>query len=147
MPSKIKKSITTILMFGTFDMVHPGHLHMFSQARKLAKKGTDAFLIVSIARDKNVKRIKGKLPRLNERKRLLQIKAVPEVDKAQLGALGDYLAPIVKINPDVIALGYDQKAYVRGLKTALKAKGISPRIIRLKPHKPKIYKTSLLLKK
>ncbi len=131
-------------MFGTFDMVHPGHEHLFKQARALAKKGTEAFLIVSIARDKNVLRIKGQLPRLNEKKRLSQVAAVPEVDKAVLGALGNHIPPIIRLKPDVIALGYDQKAYISGLRSALKAAGINPKIVRLKPYKPHLYKTHLL---
>jgi FAD synthetase len=144
--AKPKPKLTRILIFGTFDMVHPGHSHLFAQARKLCPKNTECYLIVSLARDKNVKRIKGKLPENSEKKRLTNIKALPYVDKAVLGALGDHIPPIVRLQPDIIALGYDQKAYVSGLRAQLKAAGISPRIIRLKPHKPHIYKTSLLKK-
>jgi FAD synthetase len=143
---KLQPDKTTILIFGTFDMVHPGHEHLFKQARALAKKGTEAFLIVSLARDKNVARIKGKKPRFTETQRLAKVKAIPEVDRVLLGALGDHIPPIVKINPDVIALGYDQQAYVKGLRIALKNAGINPKIVRLKPHKPHLYKTSLLQK-
>ncbi len=139
-------SKTRILIFGTFDMVHPGHLHMFDQARSLAKKGTEAYLIVSIARDKNVIRIKGRVPRRTEQQRLALIKATPGVDKAILGAVGDHIPAIVRLKPDVIGLGYDQSAYVRGLATALKAKGLNPKIVRLRPHKPHKYKTTLLNK-
>jgi FAD synthetase len=140
-----KNKTTTIMLFGTFDMIHPGHLHMFAQARKLAKKGTEPCLVVSLARDANVKRIKGKAPKLNEKKRLKQMQAIAEVDKAVLGAMKDYISAIIKVNPDVIALGYDQKAYVRGLRQALKAAGISPKIVRLKAHQPRKYKTHLLM--
>ena len=138
-----KVKTVRILIFGTFDIVHPGHLHLFKQARALAK---NPYLIVSLARDKNVLRIKGKAPRSSETKRLARVKALPEVDKAMLGALKDYIAPIVKVSPDIIALGYDQTAYVSGLRQALKAKGSNPKIVRLKPHKPHLYKTSLLAK-
>ena len=132
------------MVFGTFDMIHPGHKHFFQQARALVKPPGKAYLIVSLARDKNVHRIKKKLPMANEQKRLAQIKALPEVDKAVLGAIGDHIPPIVRLHPDIIALGYDQTAYVKGLRRDLKAAGINPRIIRLKPHKPHLYKTSII---
>ena len=44
-----------IMAFGTFDILHAGHLNFFKQARKLSKY---PFLIVSVARDVNVKKIK-----------------------------------------------------------------------------------------
>ena len=142
-----RKAKTRILIFGTFDMIHPGHQHLFKQALGLATKGTTPYLIVSLARDKNVQRIKDHLPKRTEQQRLKAVSRVAEVDRVVLGAMGDHVPPIVRLKPDVIALGYDQSAYVRGLRRALKAKGIQPKIVRLKPHKPHIYKTSKLLKK
>ena len=46
------------------------------------------------------------------------------VDKVVLGGAKNYLAHILKIHPDIIALGYDQKAYVRDLKKDLVRKSI-----------------------
>ena len=54
----MKKKIR-IMVFGTFDGLHEGHLDFFKQARQLSK---NPFLIVSIARDKNVKIIKKIFP-------------------------------------------------------------------------------------
>jgi FAD synthetase len=133
------------MVFGTFDIVHPGHRHFFKQARALAGK-SPSYLIVSLARHKNVQRIKGKKPQSSEAKRLVAVKALPEVDKAILGAIGDHMPHIIKQEPDIIALGYDQSAYVAGLRTALKTAGLKTKITRLKPHKPHLYKTSLLQK-
>ena len=55
-------------------------------------------------------------------------------------------AHILKEKPQIIALGYDQKAYVAELKKDLKNKGILIKIIRLKPYKEHIYKNHLLKK-
>jgi FAD synthetase len=133
------------MVFGTFDLVHPGHEHFFRQARAQAR-GQTAFLIVSVARDKNVQRIKGRKPLHSEKKRLAVLKSHPLVDRAILGGLVDHLPHIIKQKPDVIALGYDQQEYVKGLKTGLKHKGLQVKIVRLKPHQPRIYKSSLLKK-
>ena len=145
-PSKPTTKAVRILIFGTFDIVHPGHLHLFKQARALAGKA-DAYLIVSLARDKNVLRIKGRAPRSNERTRLARVKALREVDRAVLGAIGDHIPPIVRLKPDIIALGYDQRAYVGGLRSALSKAGVKPKIVRLMPHLPNKYKTSIIAKK
>lgn len=132
---------TRIMVFGTFDGLHPGHLFFFKQARKLAKK---SFLIVSVARDRNVFRIKGSYPGKNEKKRIILVKKCNLVNKVVLSALGNPIPHIIKEKPDIIALGYDQKAYVKNLKKDLKNKGFSVEIVRLLPYKKHIFKNHLL---
>lgn len=137
----MKKKKTKIMVFGTFDGLHRGHLNFFIQARKLTK---NSFLIVSIARDINVIKIKGKYPALNEGKRISLVKKCKLVDKVILSGTKNHLPHIVKENPDIIALGYDQKAYVKNLKKDLKNKGILVKVVRLQPYQEKIYKNDLL---
>lgn len=132
-----------VLVFGTFDMVHEGHRNLFQQARQLAKK---VKLIVSLAREKNVLRIKGRTPRKTEQQRLAQVLKLPEVDTAVLGGVRDHMPHIIRLKPDVIALGYDQRAYVSGLRAELKAAGLKTKVVRLKPYKAHKFKTSLLQK-
>ena len=142
-----KKSVdkqTKIMVFGTFDGLHKGHLDFFRQAKDFMK---NSFLIVSIARDKNVIRIKGRSPFLNEKKRVMLVKKCKMADKVVLAGLRNHIPHILKEGPDIIALGYDQKAYVKNLRKDLKKNGIAVKIIRLKPHKEKIYKNHLLNKK
>ena len=133
-----------IMVFGTFDGLHRGHLNFFKQAKSFMK---NSFLIVSIARDINVFKIKGKYPFLNEKERMILVKKCKLADKVILSGIKNHIPHIVKEKPDVIALGYDQKAYIKNLKKDLKNKGISVKIIRLKPYKEKIYKNGLLNKK
>ena len=137
----MQKTKVKILVFGTFDGLHKGHLDFFKQARKLAER---PFLIVSVARDKNVKRIKGQAPKLGEEKRLALIKKCILVNRAVLAGLENYLPHILKESPNIIALGYDQKAYVKNLKKDLKNKGLIVKIMRLKSYKEHIYKNHLL---
>jgi FAD synthetase len=139
-----KKSKTIIMAFGTFDGVHPGHLHFFRQARALAE---NPFLVVSVARDRNAERIKGRRPELGEQARLAGVGRARGVDKAVLGGASSHLPHILRERPNIIALGYDQKAYVKNLKKDLKNKGILVKVVRLKPHKAHIYKSHLLKKK
>ncbi len=135
---------TRVMVFGTFDVLHNGHLDFFKQARKLAKR---PFLIVSVARDANVKKIKGQKPLFPEKFRLRRVRQSKLVDRAVLGGLNNYLPHIIRQKPRIIALGYDQKAYVKGLKYLLSQNGLRIKIFRLKPHKRHVYKSSLLKKR
>ena len=132
------------MIFGTFDGVHKGHLNFFKQAKKIVKKPLKSFLIVSVARDKNVFRIKKHWPLFGERKRIALVKKYKIVDKVVLSGIKNHIPHIAQEKPDIIALGYDQKAYVKNLKKDLKNKGILVKIIRLKPYREKIYKNNLL---
>jgi cytidyltransferase-like protein len=138
-----KKSVdkTKVMVFGTFDGLHKGHLDFFRQAKSFMK---NSFLIVSIARDKNVLKIKGKFPNLSEKARMALVKKCKSVDGVVLAGPENHLPHIVKARPHIIALGYDQRAYVKNLKKDLKNKGLLVKIIRLKPYKDKIYKNHLL---
>lgn len=147
-PAESKKGTvlpqTRIMVFGTFDLVHAGHQNFFAQARKLAK---NPFLIVSIARDKNVARIKGRHPRKNQFERRVMVATASGVDKVVIGGARDHIPHILKEKPAIIAIGYDQVAYVKGLKALLAEQGLHVRIVKLKPYKPYLYKTSIISKK
>ena len=131
------------MVFGTFDGLHKGHLNFFKQAMALAQP---CFLIISIARDKNVLKIKGQYPTLNEKKRVALVKKSKLADNVVLAGIKNHLPHIIRECPDIIALGYDQKAYVKNLKRDLRQKKLAVKIIRLKPYKEKIYKNTLLKK-
>ena len=131
-----------VMVFGTFDMLHEGHEDFFRQARALVSK---PYLIVSVARDMSVARVKGVHPRHSEDKRLKCIAAHPLADKAVLGDESGYIGHIMANNPNIIALGYDQRGeYVENLKNELKRVGLNTRVVRLKPFRPEIFKTSKL---
>lgn len=127
-----------VMIFGTFDMIHPGHRNMIEQAKKPGD-----YLIVVIARDSTVQKVKGKLPRNSEQARLQAIVDTGLADKVILGNVGDKFKVIADEKPDVIALGYDQKILVEDLEERV---GKNVQIVRLKAFKPEVYKTSLLLK-
>ena len=131
------------MVFGTFDGVHDGHLDFFRQAKELAG---DAYLIVSIARDCNVQNIKGKNTEFLENKRKSLVNKCRAVDKVVLAGKTKYLEHILKEKPDIIALGYDQKAYVQELKFDLKKNGLAIKVVRMKAYKPRIFKNHLLKK-
>ncbi|OQA51904.1 MAG: Glycerol-3-phosphate cytidylyltransferase [candidate division WS2 bacterium ADurb.Bin280] len=123
-----------VIVFGSFDPLHKGHLNFFKQAKDLGN-----FLTVVVARDENIRNLKKHQPLFDEQNRLEKVKKQPIVDEAILGdKIGEY-AVLNKIDPDIIAIGYDQKI-PEGLKNQLK----KYKIVTLKPYKSDIYKSSLL---
>ncbi len=128
-----------VMCMGTFDILHPGHLDYFRQAKQYGD-----YLIVVVARDSTVLKEKGKLPRFGEKERHARVTAVQIVDKAILGNEGDKLKIVEQEKPDVICLGYDQKVDETRLKEALAKRGLTPLIFRAKAYFPEKYKSSLM---
>lgn len=131
-----------VLAFGTFDILHPGHVNFLKQAKKHGD-----FLIVVVARDATVKKVKGRKPKYSEKKRLAKIKKLEIVNYALLGNKKGKYSIIEKIKPNVICLGYDQNSFTNGLKQELRKRKIKAKIIRLKPYKAHKYKSSKLRKR
>lgn len=126
-----------VLVFGTFDKLHDGHLSFLRQAREHGK------LTVVVTRDSNVKKIKKKKPAQNERKRVTNVKKF--ADKVMLGEKKVTYRLIKKINPDLICIGYDQKPTIAQARKILERLGMkNVKLKKMKPHKPKFYKSSLL---
>lgn len=126
-----------VIVFGTFDILHSGHLDFFRQA-----KSHGDFLVAVVGRNSNIERIKGKKPRNNEQSRLLSVYNAADVNLAVLGGKEDPYKIIEEQNPDIICLGYDQNSYVDNLGEELKKRGINAKIIKLKPHMEHKFKSS-----
>ncbi|MGE5555872.1 MAG: adenylyltransferase/cytidyltransferase family protein [Methanocella sp.] len=97
-----------VLASGVFDLLHLGHVRFLEDAKKAG--GENAKLIVIIARDSTVEKLKGRKPIMSEEERLALVKSLKVVDEAILGYEGLDIGEVVKkIKPDIIALGWDQK--------------------------------------
>ncbi|TET31975.1 MAG: FAD synthase [Candidatus Heimdallarchaeota archaeon] len=106
-PPAIKER-SRVLVFGTYDIIHPAHIRFLVEARRTANC-FDCVLVVVLARDSSIERIKGHKPIFTEEQRLKLVSGLRVVDYAQLGKEGeDYFAIILDIKPDYIILGYDQ---------------------------------------
>ncbi len=114
---------------GTFDLLHPGHLHYLRDAKSMGDR-----LYVIVARGENVTH-KAE-PIVPDRQRLEMVAALDPVDDARLGHTDDFFVPIREIDPDVIVLGHDQHHDEETLSGLLADAGIDCEIERASARDP-----------
>ncbi len=102
--SKLKQQGKKIVFTnGCFDLIHPGHIKIFQDARK---KGD--VLIVGVNSDSSVKRIKPKgRPILNEKARIKILEAIEVIDFVIVFKEKTPYNLIKTIKPDVLVKGGD----------------------------------------
>ena len=121
-----------VLVFGTFDVLHPGHHFVLDAAMARGE------MFVVVARDETVQKIKGHTPRQSADERVQAIIEKYPQATVIIGHATDYLAPVRDIQPDCILLGYDQK-----FPPGIAEKDLPCPIERLAPFQPEKYKSSL----
>jgi len=115
---------------GTFDLLHPGHVHYLREAAEMGDE-----LHVIVARSSNVSH-KAE-PVLPARQRRDVVAAIDAVDEAHLGHEADIFVPIERIGPDIIVLGYDQHHEEDAVQAALDDRGIDCKVTRAGPRESK----------
>ncbi|PSN96883.1 hypothetical protein B9Q06_01785 [Candidatus Marsarchaeota G2 archaeon ECH_B_2] len=118
-------SAKKVVVVGTFDLIHPGHIDFLWEAKKYGR------VYVILARDVNVVRAKGRPPIVPEEQRLKVVESLKPVDYAILGDEKDFLKPIETIGPDIILLGPDEQYPVDKLRRELQERGIRAEVIKL----------------
>lgn len=132
----------TVMIFGTFDLVHFGHIQLFKQARKYGDN-----LILVLARDERVQKLKKKLPIHTEQERKKFLETIRLIDQVVLGDKTDVYKKIKEFKPDTIVLGYDQKFFVDDLAGQIQKFGLKTKIVTATAYQPERLKTSLIRKK
>ena len=99
---KLKIGVTN----GCFDVLHSGHLHLLSDAKKNCDK-----LIVLLNSDQSIKKIKGRnRPILRLNKRIQILKMIKDVDDVEVFEEKTPEKIISKILPNILFKGSDYKA-------------------------------------
>ncbi len=128
------------MTFGTFDLLHPGHLHYLWEAKNLGD-----YLITIVARDATVERLKWRKPRESEENRVKKLQESGVVDEVILGVPADYYAVIKEIKPDILYFGYDQRSFNgEKLTEYLKKHDLHPQILIGEAFEPEKWKSSKL---
>jgi FAD synthetase len=118
--------VSRVVAQGTFDILHPGHVHYLRDAAGMGEE-----LHVILARSVNVTHKEP--PVVPDEQRREMVGALKPVDEAHLGHPEDIFVPIERLDPDVIALGYDQHHDADALRAALSERGIDCAVRRASP--------------
>src|SRR5690606_32196458 len=133
-------SQNTVLLFGSFDGIHPGHEHIIRYARDYGEN-----LILVVARDEVIKNTKGRMPVYPIHKRIQSLqKKFPEIKVIVGDKTEGAWSAIINFCPDIIVVGYDQDELSRAL-TLIPAEHNFD-IITAPAFHPERYKSSLLRK-
>lgn len=128
-----------VMASGVFDIIHTGHLHYLEEAKSYGDE-----LIVVVACDKTVRKKKHE-PIMPAEERRKLVEALKPVDRAIVGYEDDFFRVVREINPDIIALGYDQ--HFEGLEEKLRERGIKAKIIRCGRYDGDLNKTRKIIEK
>jgi FAD synthetase len=109
--------MSRVVAQGTFDLLHPGHIHYLREA---ASMGSELSVIVS--RSTNITHKERPIVSADQRRAV--VGALDPVDRAILGHPEDIFVPIEAIEPDVIVLGHDQHHDERAIERALAERDI-----------------------
>ena len=120
------QTMRRIVVFGVFDILHPGHLYFLRQAKKHG-----LHLTVVVTRDARVYAEKKRRPFFNEQERLEIVRALRNVDRVVLGDRTGEWNVLKHLRPDVVCIGYDQQA------KSIDKCGLRklPKLVRLKRYK------------
>ena len=108
-----------VMAVGIFDLLHAGHLHYVEQAKSLGDE-----LVVVIAHDETVRKQKHE-PVTGQDLRRRMVEGLKPVDVAIVGnPPGIPIFEVLKtVEPDIIALGYDQKHSIDSIRKGLEEHG------------------------
>jgi cytidyltransferase-like protein len=127
--TKGKSKLRVVLVGGVYDILHLGHLAALTEA-----KTHGDILVVVVATDITVETLKGRRPVFPEEDRRALVESLKPVDVAILGyedvGMG-YEQVIDDVEPDIIALGYDQDSVARTVTELVEKRALKVRIVRL----------------
>lgn len=130
-----------VMVFGVFDGLHEGHKSLLRESAKLGD------LIVVVAQDATVEAFKHKRPLYSLGQRIAAIKDGGFADVIVAGDLIQYSwSAIRRYEPDIVALGYDQKDLRDALVVYRETASTPFELVTLVPHQPEKYKSSILQK-
>ncbi len=135
---KGRETLNVVFAGGVFDIIHPGHIYTLRLAKALGD-----ILIVTIARDSTVIKVKGRRPIHNENLRCELVNSLKFIDLTILGREGDIFKSVEYVRPNIIALGYDQVHEEHLIDEECKRRGLDIKIVRLNSPIPDMKSTKI----
>lgn len=98
--------MTVVLNVGSFDLLHPGHLFVFSQLRALA--GPFGVVAVGLNDDDFIEQFKGHPPVQTYAEREAVLRGIRDIDTVCRNTGGADSKPLIEyIKPEIIGVGWD----------------------------------------
>lgn len=133
-----KRKPKRVLVFGVFDLLHPGHVAFIEAA---AKHGD---VTVVVTPDSRVLAEKGRPAFFSEDERLRMVSALKGVTHAELGDKGARWTAVSRLAPDIICVGHDQDAAHPKFVAQMAGLRKPPVIVRVGSHEAEKYSSSRL---
>ena len=122
-----------VLTSGAFELIHPGHVKLFEEAKKLGGEGSK--LVVVLARDETIRKRKGREPILDEDTRKYLISMLKPVDEVILGYNPPSFEKIIEeVKPDIVVFGYDQDDIMKQFKHVAEKRGWRIEIVKARKY-------------
>ena len=131
-------SLKIVLAGGVFDIIHPGHIHTLNEAKKLGD-----FLVVVIATDTTVMKMKKRKPLHNAQARQELVSSLSMVDLCIIGNEEDIFKTVDLIKPQIIALGYDQIHQEKFITDGCRKINLDVSVARLESPRPETSSSSI----
>ena len=131
-------SLKIVLAGGVFDIIHPGHIHTLKEAKKLGD-----FLVVVIATDRTVMKMKKRKPLHNAQARQELVSSLSMVDLCIIGNEEDIFKTVDLIKPQIIALGYDQIHQEKFITDGCRKINLDVTVARLESPRPETSSSSI----
>ncbi|MCS7125644.1 MAG: adenylyltransferase/cytidyltransferase family protein [Aigarchaeota archaeon] len=123
-----------VLTSGAFDIIHPGHIKMLWEAKKIG--GKNSKLVVVLATDETIKKRKNRESLFNEKSRRFIMSNLKPVDEVIVGYKKFSFEKVLKkVKPDIIVFGYDQEDLMKEFKKFLEKKKMKIKIYRARHYK------------
>ncbi|PJE75781.1 hypothetical protein COV04_02455 [Candidatus Uhrbacteria bacterium CG10_big_fil_rev_8_21_14_0_10_48_11] len=128
-----------VLVFGTFDLLHPGHISFLREASAFGA------VTVALTPDELITTYKGAAP-VNDyhkrERRLRQLSLVTDVISADKSPNTYHI--LKKNKPTMVLLGYDQQVMAKQLLSRIREYGPAISIAVAHPYRDNVYRSSLL---
>ncbi len=128
-----RTSLKVVLAGGVFDIIHPGHIYTLNAAKALGD-----VLVVVVATDNTAEKMKKRTPLHKQDQRRDLVKSLLMVDLCVIGQEIDIFKTVEAINPEIIALGYDQVHQEKFITDGCKKLNLNVKVARLQSPVPEI---------
>ena len=128
-----RSSLRVVLAGGVFDIIHPGHIHTLNSAKSLGN-----VLVVVVATDKTAIKMKKRTPLHNQNQRQKLVNSLSMVDACLVGHEGDIFKTVSLVEPEIIALGYDQIHQEKFIVDGCRKINLKVKVARLQSPNPEI---------